>query len=290
MLLSYVLGAVLLSLGQADYRRASCGQRLSGIRTLNVTVKTEFSEDKFQSDYETFPWLVPLKLVDSDGSETRLCSAVAVSSYVALAPAHCVVGVTKSRLRIREFEAENIIAHPEYEDGHPSHQHDLAVIKVREIAGSTGFEMFACLPDPGDDPVDRCQVADYFGSGTILGHDIEFGPSVFCADETPHLRGYLDSPSNILCSAESCSRFVQGPVFCQDDKSYNVVGLSTNANNWCSVGAYTRLAKYSEWIDKTIEYLEGVPELDRNNHSEMDRSKNVEGKTRYLSMKIFYKL
>ena len=49
---------------------------------------------------------------------------------------------------------------------------------------------------------------------TILGHDLSFGPSVFCAEETPHMRGYLDSPLNILCSANSCSRFVQGPVFC----------------------------------------------------------------------------
>ena len=37
--------------------------------------------------------------------------------------------------------------------------------------------------------------------------------------------------------------------------------LSTNADNWCSVGAYTRLARYSDWIYKSIEYLEGRPLL-----------------------------
>ena len=40
-----------------------------------------------------------------------------------------------------------------------------------------------------------------------------------------------------------------------------MVGLSTRAENWCSVGAYTRLARYSDWIYKSIEYLEGRPIL-----------------------------
>ena len=46
--------------------------------------------------------------------------------------------------------------------------------------------------------------------------------------------------------------------------SYVVAGLSTGANNWCSVGAYTRLARYSDWVTKTIEYLEGIPTIDRD--------------------------
>ena len=78
------------------------------------------------------------------------------------APAHCVVGVQKTRLRAREFEVENLIVHPDYVDGHPSNQHDLAVLKTREEPRSTGFEMYACLPEEGDDPVDECQAADYF--------------------------------------------------------------------------------------------------------------------------------
>jgi len=281
LLLSYLSVTGLVTLVSADYRRASCGQRLSGIRTLNVTVKSQFSVDLFGSDYETFPWLVPVYLrSDEDDDEAMLlCSGVAISSYVALAPAHCVVGVPKAGIRIREFEVESLIAHPDYVDGHVSHQHDLAVIKAREISGSTGFEMYACLPDAGDDPVDTCQVADYFQNDTtIVGHDVEFGPSVICAEETPHLRGYLDSPTNILCAEEACSRFIQGPVFCQKSETvdkgkeagYNVAGLSTSATNWCSVGAYTRLAKYSDWIAKTIEYLEGVPTQDR--HRETPRN------------------
>ena len=42
---------------------------------------------------------------------------------------------------------------------------------------------------------------------------------------------------------------------------FSLVGLSTNAENWCSVGAYTRLARYSKWVYKSIEYFEGRPLL-----------------------------
>ena len=158
-----MVAASVLSVVTGDYRRTGCGQRLSGVRTLNVTAQDVFTTDKFTSDYETFPWLVPIQMTNTGGdTPTLLCAGVAISSYVAVAPAHCVVGVQKTRLRAREFEVENLIVHPDYVDGHPSNQHDLAVIKARETPSTNGFEMYACLPDAGDDPVDACQAADYF--------------------------------------------------------------------------------------------------------------------------------
>ena len=50
-------------------------------------------------------------------------------------------------------------------------------------------------------------------------------------------------------------------IFSIQPDRFSVVGLSTNADNWCSVGAYTRLARYSDWIYKSIEYFEGRPLL-----------------------------
>ena len=105
---------------------------------------------------------------------------------------------------------------------------------------SNGFQIFACLPDEGDDPIENCQVASYIHldednrqmskSETkedtnslnenlrILAHDIKFGPSMACSDESPHMRGYLDSHQNILCTlgTEQCNRLIRGPVFCQN--------------------------------------------------------------------------
>ena len=106
---------------------------------------------------------------------------------------------------------------------------------------SNGFQIFACLPDQGDDPIENCQVASYIhldeenrqisksetttkevnsldDNLRILAHDIKFGPSMACSDETPHMRGYLDSHQNILCTlgTEQCNRLIRGPVFCQN--------------------------------------------------------------------------
>ena len=108
---------------------------------------------------------------------------------------------------------------------------------------SNGFQIFSCLPEEGDDPIENCQVASYLLSDQentrifnvsdsknteqkdhsksnlkILAHDVQFGPSMACSDETPHMRGYLDSHENILCTlgAEQCNRKIRGPVFCQN--------------------------------------------------------------------------
>ena len=111
---------------------------------------------------------------------------------------------------------------------------------------SNGFQIFSCLPEEGDDPIENCQVASYLLSDQenmrilqtfnvsdskngkqnaysksnlkILAHDVKFGPSMACSDETPHMRGYLDSHENILCTlgTEQCNRMIRGPVFCQN--------------------------------------------------------------------------
>ena len=120
----------------------------------------------------------------------------------------------------------------------------MAIIKIREDeenkGSSNGFQIFACLPEEGDDPVENCQVASYIHSDEenrktlksatlkkedevdnnlrILAHDVKFGPSIACSDETPNMRGYLDDHQNILCTenTEGCNRLIRGPVFCQN--------------------------------------------------------------------------
>ena len=120
----------------------------------------------------------------------------------------------------------------------------MAIIKIREdeenSSSSNGFQIFACLPEEGDDPVENCQVASYIHSDEenrkilksatlkkedevdnnlrILAHDVKFGPSIACSDETPNMRGYLDDHQNILCTenTEGCNRLIRGPVFCQN--------------------------------------------------------------------------
>ena len=44
-----------------------------------------------------------------------------------------------------------------------------------------------------------------------------------------------------------------------------MIGLPTGSENWCSVGAMTRVAKYAQWINASVEYLEGFS-LSRVDH------------------------
>jgi hypothetical protein len=79
-----------------------------------------------------------------------------------------VSGNEKSRLLIvqfkQEYTVENIILHPDFVFKHASHEHDLAVIKIRPNIQINGFEDFriACLPEFDEDPVEDCQIANYF--------------------------------------------------------------------------------------------------------------------------------
>jgi len=292
-----------------------CGFRRSSLTKNNATQTTPFRVEHFRSHPEAFPWIVKLVVTTDDVDDNDheifssnqkhnaaqsthhhllLCTGAVVSEFVAMFPAHCISGQEKNRLRVvegdsttgavddeevkfREFKLENIILHPDFVFKHPSHEHDLAVVKIRNSNRFGGFESkrVACLPEEDEDPVDHCQIANFFpdpestSKYSILSHWLSFGPSESCR-ETPYLRGYINSSFNILCSEVSkCQTFVQGPVFCPDpekslsQQQYDLVGLSTGATNWCNAGAFTRIARYVKWIRTSVSYLE-INEQPRN--------------------------
>lgn len=236
-------------------KKNSCGIRSLGVPLNNATQASNFNVEYFRTQPESFPWIVKLVLdsltiknENENKDKLLLCTGVAVSSFVAIFPAHCVSGNEKSRLTVVQttdfsqeetFPVENIILHPDYVFKHASHQHDIALVKIRDFKGFHESRV-ACLPEFDEDPVDECQIVNYFPdekdsskvsvqirvSGyivyrltcpnillsfqySVLSHWLSFGPSEACI-ETPHLRGYIDSTLNILCSeADKCQPFVQ---------------------------------------------------------------------------------
>ena len=171
-----------------------CGFRSHGAPTNNASQTTPFRVEHFRSHPEAFPWIVKLVVTTDDVDEIfssnndnnnnaqnthlLLCTGAVVSEFVAVFPAHCISGQEKYRLRVvepnnngyaaveekfREFQLENIILHPDFVFKHPSHEHDLAVVKIRN-SRSGGFESnrVACLPEEDEDPVDHCQIANFF--------------------------------------------------------------------------------------------------------------------------------
>ena len=140
----------------------------------------EFMVDHFRANQEAFPWIVKLVLTNDNSNNNNnlqqhllLCTGAAVSEFVAVFPAHCISGNEKSRLIIvqpgirssdREFSIETILLHPEFIFKHPAHEHDLAVVKIRNDPSGFGFDSgrIACLPEWDEDPVDQCQVVNFF--------------------------------------------------------------------------------------------------------------------------------
>ena len=158
-----------------------CGFRSSHGAANNASQTTPFRVEHFRSHPEAFPWIVKLVVTTDDIAQNNthllLCTGAVVSEFVAVFPAHCISGQEKNRLRVveqgsttgaefvefREFKLENIILHPDFVFKHPSHEHDLAVVKIRN-SRSGGFESnrVACLPEEDEDPVDHCQIANFF--------------------------------------------------------------------------------------------------------------------------------
>ena len=79
--------------------------------------------------------------------------------------------------------------------------------------------------------------------------------------------GLCDKSHTVL----RCNRFVKGPAFCPSgpegqfqvhgtnqfcDRIVQVVSFPTEAAEWCTAGASTRLSTYTPWLVKTIEYLD----------------------------------
>ena len=243
----------------ASPRGPKCGLRHKAYANLNVTQDSPFDADLFENEAATFPWLSRVRVGGGEGSMT--CPGAFVSHSVLIVAAHCIAGYPKQEIRVlvageKSLAIENVIVHPDYNASHPSNQDDLAILKLYE--SPMNFFNPACLPEIGDDPIEPCQIAGWLGeeSDTIIAHTITLKPSMSCL-ETPHLRGYIASSENIVCSYSKCHEEVQGPTFCKVNGRYHLIGMPTNNTKWCDVGAWTRVARYNMWIKASIAYLEG---------------------------------
>ena len=200
VILSYTTINSVQSLNSSNNKPPKCGFRSYDAPLNNASQNLNFNVDHFRTAPETFPWIVKLVLTNPEGRrgpvhETSnphllLCTGAVISEFVALFPAHCISGNDEKRLEVvhpglwsgdRIFSVETIILHPDFVFKHPSHEHDLAVVKIQVDKVGNGFdtERQACLPEFDEDPVDRCQVANYFPDSespskvsTLISHKI----------------------------------------------------------------------------------------------------------------------
>lgn len=263
-----------------------CGQRYTAFssNTSGIVGGREQDPTSLSAPTQAFPWLV--KVVVITPRLELLCGGVIATSSVVLVPAHCVTGIPTETIRVLvgqkktdsdsihdvAYHIENIIVHPEYNSSTSGNIGDLAVMKLepRRDLGPIQWGNYsapACLPAEDEDPEDPgCQVAGWAvttrGKGSlrsaVLGHSLEFQPSLACLEENSPLDAdAIGSSERLLCAQSRCNRFVQGPVFCPSlSGQFQVVGLPTNSPEWCQAGAHTRLALYQPWLMRTISYLD----------------------------------
>lgn len=197
---------------------------------------------------QAFPWLV--KVVVISPRLELLCGGVVISSSVVMVPAHCIVGIPRSTVRVLvarqtraedqdsisdvAYHVENVILHPGYNSTTSTHVADLAILKLepRSDVGSVQWGNYtspACLPSSGHvSHVSQCQVAGWAvttqGQGSlrsaVLGHNADLQDSGQCLQSAAGRLVSSDvSNDDIICAKERCNRFVTGPTFCKSQNS-----------------------------------------------------------------------
>jgi len=261
----------------------TCGQRFTEFlsNSSGITNGRETDPTHLSAPTQAFPWLV--KVVVVSPILELLCAGVIVTPMVVLVSAHCITGIPTETIRVLvgqkktdkdsihdvAYHLENVIVHPHYNSSMPNRVADLAVMKLeprRDIGRIQwgNYSSPACLPDQHLSDQGGCQVAGWAvttrGKGSlrsaVLGHSIKFLPVSSCLKPAVPDRD-LDVP-RMLCADTRCNRFVQGPTFCPSGPrgQFQVVSLPTNGAEWCTAGASTRLATYTSWLVRTIEYLD----------------------------------
>lgn len=204
-------------------------------------------------------------------TEQLSCTGAFVSDLVVVTGAHCVadrpvlVAISHSDV----IDVENIIIHPDYNASHPSGQHDLALVKLAHDAPVSNSKV--CLPQVGDDPVNKCKLMSINGT-----ENVEFAPSISCM-ETPFLNGYIESSDNLMCKEGldfHCREQRHQIAVCSMNGKQHIVGLEAGRDNWCHAGALTRIAKYVSWIRDTVEYLDGTSLQSVTDNDENEEDEN----------------
>eukprot|EP00095_Tigriopus_kingsejongensis_P011670 maker-scaffold59_size442576-snap-gene-2.11 protein:Tk11670 transcript:maker-scaffold59_size442576-snap-gene-2.11-mRNA-1 annotation:"hypothetical protein KGM_20486" len=226
-----------------------CGLPNHGQRSslTNVTRSTPFNAEDYSINATDLPWVVRVQI----GEGPPACAGVFVSPTTVITSAHCISDHPQQDIRVDGHRVEAIVIHPDFELESPTHENDVALLKLADF--QSGREV--CLPEIGDDPVSKCQVVAWSSPQCLFAHRVKFEPSLSCM-ETPQLRGYITDSENLVCAGQACLEEVQGPVFCLEQGQFHLVALPTASEQWCAVGAMTRVAKFGPWIRSSIATLD----------------------------------
>lgn len=280
-----------------DPRTECCG--LDGSSANKITGGTATSIDQY-------PWLAIVEY-KKDNKIKLLCGGVLISGRYVLTAGHCVKGTvldagTPTNVRLGEYDTSNsgpdcvpveggepgdmdcttdpviipiehIIPHPEYNPRNPLRRHDIALLRLSELAPYTDFIRPICLPTR-DLSSSIPSSGRLFAAGWGAINETHSSSKVKLHVDLPYISLEECQPAyNVpkrrvtlwggqVCAGgekgkDSCKGDSGGPLMYSEGSTFEVVGIVSFGPTPCGLenipGVYTKVFEYLPWIRSNIQ-------------------------------------
>ncbi|KAL1464490.1 hypothetical protein WDU94_004132 [Cyamophila willieti] len=238
--------------------------------------------------YGAYPWQVEIQVRSSNGQGEHQCGGAIISDTVVLTAAHCLQGVSKSKLRVivgkhnlnavdkfeHTFKVEKAVLHHRFrKDG--THSNDIAVIKVRGTIGFNQYVQPICIPDRDNAAAsDWCVVTGWGAqdadqiddiSNTLRAATVKIIDQNTCRSSAVYGNSHQNILDSMLCAGylnggiDACGGDSGGPLACQIGGRFVLSGVVSWGDGCAKKnkpGVYTRVSYYANWINEKLKTLQ----------------------------------
>ncbi|XP_075985902.1 phenoloxidase-activating enzyme-like [Anticarsia gemmatalis] len=251
---------------------------------------------------DQYPWLVLIEYTKDGGPIKTLCGGALISGKYVLTAGHCVAGAVLSfgiprSVRLGEYDTSNegpdcviveadgedctegitripierTIPHPEYNPVSPLKRHDIALIRMKQMAPYTDFIRPICLPIADitlrNLPFNVTAAgwgavsAKQSSSAKKLHVDLPFVRQTDCQRSYTVPGRSVQLWKGQICAGgekgkDSCKGDSGGPLMYQNGKIYEATGVVSFGPTPCGIqdvpGVYTNVFEYNSWIRSNI--------------------------------------
>ncbi|XP_061421532.1 chymotrypsin B-like isoform X2 [Lethenteron reissneri] len=224
----------------------------------------------------SWPWQVSMQSTFADSKTGfHFCGGSLIDPYWVVTAAHCglrcshrvILGEHDQSSSSEKFQTMNIakaINHPQWDE--MSINNDVALIKLSQPAQMTDGVSPVCLSSTSDNfpPGLNCVTSGWGKTNNFVsGTPPRLQQTALAIVATPTCQQLLANTNKItdvmICAggagATSCRHDSGGPLVCEKDGAWNLVGIVSWGNSSCSTripAVYTRVTAIRSWIDQTI--------------------------------------
>ncbi|CAM9571578.1 chymotrypsinogen A-like [Lampetra fluviatilis] len=220
----------------------------------------------------SWPWQVSMQ----NNTGFHFCGGSLIDPYWVVTAAHCKISPSEHRVILGEHDqsssSEKIqtmtiakaINHPQWDE--ETINNDVALIKLSQPAQMTDGVSPVCLSSTSDNfPAGLNCVTSGWGKTNIFDSSTppRLRQTALAIMATPTCQQMWANVQKItdvmICAggtgASSCRCDSGGPLVCENDGAWNLVGIVSWGHSLCSTSmpaAYTRVTAIRSWIDQTI--------------------------------------